>query len=211
TLAVHSVGPELIRIAGQPEVSVGCTVDWISTSYSLRPLRSMSRAAAWLLALSTPIVLHAQLNILTNRYDRQRSGANLLETTLTTANVGVGTFGKLFSYPVDGAVYAQPLYVSGLTIGGVARNVLYVATMNDKLYAFDAASSSPVPLWVRDFTNPPAVTAIPITDIAAANLNIIGNVGIAGTPVIDPQTGTMYFVARTKETDAYVQRLHAVD
>src|SRR5262245_51440173 len=132
-----------------PEMAVGFFVAWISTSRRSRLGRSMARAAAWLLALSTPIVLHAQLNILTNRYDRQRSGANLLETTLTTANVAVSTFGKLYSYPVDGAVYAQPLYVSGLTINGVARNVLYVATMNDKLYAFDADSSSPVPLWVR--------------------------------------------------------------
>ncbi len=108
-------------------------------------------------------------------------------------------------------MYAQPLYVAGVTIDGVARNVLYVATMNDKLYAFDADQPSPTPLWMRDFTRPPSVTAIPITDLVAANLNIIGNVGIQSTPVIDLPTATIYLVVRTKESGAYVQRLHALD
>ncbi len=160
------------------------------TSHRSRGRRSASRAAVCLLAaVVMPIVLHAQLNILTNRYDPQRTGANLTETTLTAANVNVGSFGKLYSYPVDGAVYAQPLYVSGVTIGGTLHNVLYVATMNDKLYAFDADSPSPSPLWVADFTNPPAITPVPITDIASPNLNIVGNVGIHGTPVIDRDCG----------------------
>src|SRR6185437_14057822 len=64
---------------------------------------------------------------------------------------------------------------------------------------------------MRDFTSPPAVTAVPITDIAAPNLNIIGNVGIHSTPVIDQATGTLYLVVRTRESGAYVQRLHALD
>ena len=89
--------------------------------------------------------------------------------------------------------------------------MLYVATMNDKVYAFDADSSSPTPLWMRDFTNPPSVTPVPITDIAAANRNIVGNVGIQSTPVIDAASGTIYLVARTKENGSYVQRLHALD
>ena len=96
-----------------------------------------------------------------------------------------GTFGKLSSYSVDGSVYAQPLYVPGLTIGGTPRNVLFVATMNDKVYAFDADSTSSPPLWIRDFTNPPSVTPVPITDITVPNFNIVGNVGITSTPVID--------------------------
>jgi hypothetical protein len=79
------------------------------------------------------------------------------------------------------------------------------------VYAFDADSASASPLWARDFTSPPSVTAVPITDIVADNLNIVGNVGIHSTPVIDPATGTIYLVARTKESGAYVQRLHALD
>ena len=161
--------------------------------------------------LILPLALDAQINILTNRYDAARSGANLAETTLTPANVNATRFGRLYSYPVDGAVYAQPLYVSGVTIGGTTHNVLYVATMNDTLYAFDADSSSPTALWKTAFANPPASTPVPITDITAANLNIVGNIGIQGTPVIDPATATLYLVARTKESGAYVQRLHAVD
>jgi hypothetical protein len=168
---------------------------------------------AWLCIGATlwPVPVRAQVDILTNRYDPQRTGANLAETILTAENVNVSRFGKLYSYPVDGAVYAQPLYVAGVMIDGIARNVLYVATMNDKLYAFDADLPPAPPLWMRDFTSPPSVTAVPITDLVAPNLNIIGNVGIHSTPVIDRATGTIYLVARTKENGAYKQRLHALD
>jgi hypothetical protein len=169
----------------------------------------LGRLVAALLLISSSA--SAQVDILTNRYDQARTGANLSETALTTANVNVNQFGKLYSYPVDGSVYAQPLYVRGVTINGTPRNVLYVATMNDKVYAFDADSSSPSPLWLRDFTNPPSVTPVPIGDIVAPNLNIVGIVGIQSTPVIDRATGTIYLVARTKEDGAYVQRLHALD
>ena len=93
---------------------------------------------------------HGQINILTNHYDKLRTGANLSETTLQVANVNVSQFGKLYSYPVDGPVQAQPLYVTGVDINGALRNALYVATMNDKVYAFDADRNSP-PLWMRDF------------------------------------------------------------
>src|SRR6185503_9051058 len=104
-------------------------------------------------------------------------------------NVNASRFGRLYSLPVDGAVYAQPLYVSGVTVAGAVRDVLYVATMNDKLYAFDATSGSLSPLWTRDFTSPPTRTPVPIADIVAPDQNIVGNVGIQGTPVIDPAAG----------------------
>jgi hypothetical protein len=164
-----------------------------------------------LLCCLFPRLAIAQIDILTNRYDQARTGANLLETMLTTANVNGRQFGKLFAYPVDGSVYAQPLYVSGVTINGVQKNVLYIVTMNDRVYAFDADSSSPTPLWSRNFTNPPSVTPVPITDIVGSNLNVVGNVGIQSTPVIDRSTNTIYFVARTKENGEYVQRLHALN
>ena len=166
----------------------------------------------WLIAIvALAWPLHAQITISTNRYDGARTGANLSESKLTASNVNVNGFGKLSSYPVDGSVYAQPLYVPGVTIGGTARNVLYIATMHDKVYAFDADSPSATPLWMRDFTSPPSVTPVPITDLVAANKNIVGNVGIQSTPVIDPATGTIYLLARTKENGSYVQRLHALD
>jgi hypothetical protein len=168
-------------------------------------------AAAIVAAFVTTLALQGQVNVLMNRYDPSRTGANLIETALTTAKVNVSQFGRLYSYPVDGAVYAQPLYMRGVTIGGVARNVLFVATMNDKVYAFDADRSSGTPLWAADFTNPPTVTPVPITDIVAPGLNIVGNVGIQSTPVIDSSARTIYLVARTKENGSYVQRLHALD
>ena len=87
--------------------------------------------------------IHAQVDVLTNRYRGSRTGANLAETTLTTANVNVNQFGKLYSYPVNGSVYAQPLYVTNVTVAGVRRNVLYVATMNDKVYAFEPTARHP--------------------------------------------------------------------
>jgi regulation of enolase protein 1 (concanavalin A-like superfamily) len=145
-----------------------------------------------------------------NRYDGARSGANVSETQLLPANVDVSHFGKLYSYPVDGAVYAQPLYLTNVTISGKPHNVLYLATMNDKVYAFDADTPSPAPLWTTDFTRPPSITPVPISDISTGG-NIFNNVGIESTPVIDRTAGLLYLVARTKEGDTYVQRLHALD
>ena len=94
-----------------------------------------------------------QVNILTNRYNQSRTAANLNETVLTTANVNTGTFGKLGRYYVDGVIFAQPLYVSSVTVNGAAHNVLYVATMHDVLYAFDADNIGSLPLWTLDFRN----------------------------------------------------------
>jgi hypothetical protein len=153
----------------------------------------------------------AQVNILTNRYDAARTGANVNESILNASNVNSQQFGKLYTIPVDGAVYAQPLYMSNVQINVGSHNVLYVATMNDNVYAFDADTNNT--LWTRDFTNPSAgVTAVPITNIVGSNsLNIVNNVGVESTPVIDASTATMYLVARTLENGQYVQRLHALN
>src|SRR5215218_9558265 len=100
------------------------------------PSRSHRSLSGWLMAaLLVASSASAQVDILTNRYNGGRTGNNLRETTLTRDNVSVDQFGKLYSYPIDGSVYAQPLYVKGVAINGVTRNVLYVATMNDKVYA----------------------------------------------------------------------------
>lgn len=99
------------------------------------------------------VCLNPQVNVVMNRYDRFTTGANTQETILNSSNVNQSTFGKLYSYYVHGAVYGQPLYVAGLEIPGRGtHNVLYVATMNDKAYAFDADRSGP-PLWARDFAD----------------------------------------------------------
>ena len=181
--------------------------------YDLALIKLMRTLQTATLLLSV-VPLYPQVNVWTHRYNDARTGANLSEIRLNTTNISdPANFGKLFSLPVDGSTQAQPLSVLNVPIPGKGtHDVLYVATMNDKLYAFDATTSAP-PLWVVDFTNPAAgVTAVPIVDLTGSNtLNIVGNVGIAGTPVIDPGTGTMYLVARTKENGAYLQRLHALD
>ena len=89
------------------------------------------------------------VSILTQHNDNGRSGANLNESVLTAANVNVNQFGKLFIRPVDGHIYAQPLYVPGLTIPGKGmHNVVFVATMHNSLYAFDADNpAASAPLW----------------------------------------------------------------
>lgn len=136
---------------------------------------------------------------------QMRSVSNTAEHVLKPANVSPATFGKLYSYYVDGAVYAQPLHV---TVDG--RNMLFVATMNDKVYGFNADYPSP-PVWMRDLTNELAgITPVPVTDITNNNdLNLVGNIGIEGTPVI--AGSAMFLVARTKEFGRYVQRLHKLD
>ena len=173
-----------------------------------------------LLILSPLFPVKAQLNVTTERYDNSRTGANLNETVLTTSNVNSTHFGKVYSYTVSGSVQAQPLYVAGLTIPGQGvHNVLYVVTMNDIVYAFDADSNAVNGgiLWTLNLANSAnQVTPIPIADIVNANnLNIVGNVGIESTPVIDTSSNTMYLVARTKEISGsntnYVARLHALD
>jgi hypothetical protein len=89
-----------------------------------------------------------QVSVTTNHNDNARTGQNLNETTLTTSNVNVSNFGKLFFRTVDGYIFAQPLYVSGLSIGGATRNAVFVATEHNSVYAFDADDPNhPAPLW----------------------------------------------------------------
>src|SRR5712691_1931823 len=105
------------------------------------------KCAPWLsgcllLVLSRPPV-SAQVNVLTYHNDFARTGQNTNETILTPANVNTNTFGKVFSYPVDGQIWGQPLYVSGLAIPGQGtHNVIFVATMHDSVYALDADSNT---------------------------------------------------------------------
>jgi len=148
--------------------------------------------------------------VTTSQYNNARTGAYLDETTLTPQNVNARQFGRAFTLPVDGDVYAQPLYLGGLDIPGKGRhNVLFVATEHDSVYAFDADALAP-PLWQVSFINPRAgVTTL--TDREVRCPFISPEIGITPTPVIDPETGTLYVLARTKEGGRYYQRLHALD
>src|ERR1700692_1992922 len=95
--------------------------------------------------------------VLTQHNDNGRTGQNLSETILTPQNVGANTFGKVFSYSVDGQIFGQPLYVPNLSIPGQGtHNVVYVVTQNDSVYAFDADGLSSTALWQVSFVNPAA-------------------------------------------------------
>lgn len=153
--------------------------------------------------------------VLTSQYDNFRTGSNLHETTLTPENVNPNQFGKIFSRQVDGAIYAQPLYVPGLEIAGKGvHNVLFVATEHDSVYAFDADGNSPQPLWQVNFLNgDKGVTSVPAVNVGCPFIQ--PEIGITSTPVIDPQSGTLYVLARTKEKAGlfgkrHAQRLHGL-
>jgi hypothetical protein len=155
-------------------------------------------------------------SVLTYHNDNLRTGQNVNETILTPANVTSATFGKLFALTVDGQVFAQPLYLPGVTLGTQVHNLLFVATEHDSVYAWDADTSSSTPIWQTSFINPSAgVTPIPCGEAAAGDCaTITPEFGITSTPVIDSSTGTLYVVAGTKEvfsgTTSYVYRLHAL-
>ncbi len=165
------------------------------------------------------VYLTALAGMYTNKNDNTRSGQNLQETVLTPKNVNVKTFGKVFSFPLDQVVTAQPLYVANVNLpsplNGSAgyHNVVYVATENDSVYAFDADGKVlQGPLWQDSFIDPPSVVPVP-----GDCIETIGEWGITPTPVIDPTTNTMYLDVRTMEDHTkgcdgtYVHRLHALD
>ncbi|GCE13220.1 hypothetical protein KTT_30790 [Tengunoibacter tsumagoiensis] len=152
--------------------------------------------------------------VTTYHNDNLRTGQNLRETLLTTSNVNVHSFGRKVVYPVDGKVAAQPLYLPNVPIGGNTHNVVYVATENDSVYAFDSdATQAGAPLWQTSFIHPPTVTPVYASDIFGhGSATVSGDpIGITGTPVIDTTTGTLFVVSMTKEGGAFIQRLHALD
>jgi outer membrane protein assembly factor BamB len=171
-----------------------------------------------LLRLSSTILLcaissYGQVSVLTYHNDLARTGQNLNETSLTPSTVRASEFGQLFSNAVDGQVYAQPLYLPAVNIPGKGvYNIVFVATEHDSVYAFDADGNAAAPLWHVNFTNPTlGITPAPADALQCAA--IAPEIGITGTPVIDPATRTLYVVAMTLEyvADNYVQRLHALD
>lgn len=152
------------------------------------------------------------MSVLTQHNDNTRSGWNDNETALTTSNVNVQKFGKLFTMPVDDQIYAQPLVVGNLTIGGGSHNVAFIATVNNTVYAYDADDGTLY--WQKSFTAPGMrpPTRVDMTGACGGSyVDFSGHMGIVGTPVIDAARSTMYFVARSTTGTSFVQYLHAVD
>ena len=183
------------------------------------------------ITVTTPLPANPK-DVLTERYSNARAGAYNQETDLNLTNVPTQTsttapyFGKKITYTVDGLIYGQPLYVQSLPVtnsNGLitthSNGVVFVATNNNSVYAFDAndnSGSNGGPLWRVNF-NSPGVNATPTqgNDVTSAfglpQSDIQPLIGIVGSPVIDPASGTLYVVARTTEYNSFVHRLHAID
>jgi hypothetical protein len=185
------------------------------------PSRSLAhrllKPVLFLAMLAVPRLPLAQIGVTTQHNDIGRTGQNTNETILTPAVVNAAGFGKLFTQTVDGVIFAQPLYLQNVAIpGNGTHNVVFVATENDSVYAFDADSNGGAngpPLWQANLASPahgaaPGATAVSSNDIAG---NIVPVIGITGTPVIDPAAGILYVVSFTSEGTSYVLRLHALN
>ncbi len=181
-------------------------------------------AADTTITASANVAVTDLAGVFTYHNDAGRTGANAQEYALTAATVTTGTFGKLFSCAVDGAIYAQPLWVANFTINGAKHNVIFVATQHDSLYAFDADANPCSTLWHANLIDPAhggtaGETSVPSSNPGALVGNGFGDitpeVGITGTPVIDATTNTLYVVSKsvipTASPVAFFQRLHAVD
>jgi hypothetical protein len=153
-------------------------------------------------------------DVLTNRYSNSRSGVTSNETRLTIERVSTSTFGKLFARTVDGDLYAQPLIVSNLEIGGIRRNVVYLATSRNYVYAYDADDPlAYLPLWTTNLG-----PAAPRDAIFPGYGNFASEVGVTSTPVIEREGegGTIFLVAKTMDITELGQRvfqykLHALN
>jgi hypothetical protein len=165
--------------------------------------------ALWLLVIAVSGG-HAQTDVLTQHNDNARTGANLRETVLTPVNVNEPHFGMLFKREVDDQLYTQPLVVTGVSVKGGKRDLVYVTTVNNSVYSFDANDPAALaPVWHVNFGTPANVNS---TDFGCLDIN--GQMGIIGTPVIDKERGVLYVVALTKvgkETGpgtGFTQKLH---
>ena len=151
--------------------------------------------------------VRSQVSVLTQHNNGERTGANLHEAILTPSNVSTKQFGMLFRRVVDDQIYGQPLLVTNVPLRGGTHDLVYVTTVNNSVYAFDANDPyATKPFWHVNFGTPPAVY-----DGKYGCTDMNGNMGIIGTPVIDAQERTLYVVAATRVGEAYLQRLHALD
>ncbi len=142
--------------------------------------------------------------VITWGYGNKRNNVNTQEYVLTPTNVHVGTFKKLFSYPVDGFIYGQPLFAPKLTVNGAVHNVVYVATENNSVYAFDADGGGL--LWKTSFGS-----AIPCGNVHGCGVAPV--IGVTATPVIDTTLGNIYVANRqfNSSTGVYSHSLHSLN
>jgi hypothetical protein len=176
-------------------------------------------------SVSNPAITASSIVAVTNlagvytyHNDLERDGANTQEYALTPANVNKTQFGRLFSCRADGAVYAQPLWMANLTVGRATHNVLFVATAHDSLFAYDADANPCATLWQVSLIDGAhggmtGETVVPWASVGSGNGDIQPEVGVIGTPVIDPVAGILYVVSKSVDSTGknFYQRLHAID
>ncbi|NYF79907.1 hypothetical protein [Granulicella arctica] len=173
----------------------------------MRQLSRFIRSAFFFASLLLSFAASAQVDVLTQHNDNARTGANLNETVLTPGSVNPQHFGMLFKRVVDDQLYTQPLVATNVKIGGGWHDVVFVTTVNNSVYAFDANdATATAPFWHVNFGTPAS-----LHDADFGCLDINGNMGIIGTPVINAEKNTLYVVALTKAGGSFVQRLHALD
>ncbi len=205
---------------GNTDVSWAATGGAISSSGSYSP---PSAPGAYTIIASLPHATASATVEVTNfpgtltwRNDNARSGVNSQELALTPETVNPSKFGKLFSCPIDGYAYAQPLYVPNLAIpGNGTHNVIFVATEMDSVFAFDADAKPCVQLWKTSLI-PSGSQAIATPNQIITNTDIVPFVGITGTPVISlsPSTPYLYVVAAIQTNSnnlSFNQLLFALD
>lgn len=165
------------------------------------------------LAVSVVGTACAQVDVLTQHNDNSRTGVNALETVLTPANVNKAQFGRLFKRVVDDQLYTQPLIVTDVSTHGGVHDIVYVTTVSNSVYAFDANDpAASEPLWHVNFGLAPERH-----EAGVDCMDMNGQMGIVGAPVIDKARGVIYVVAETKVAGAtpdgtgYTQRLHELD
>src|SRR6266403_1394818 len=152
------------------------------------------------MAMALPTALAQSVNVLTEHNDIARDGADTNETILTPADVNGSSFGKLFTDSVDAQVYAQPLYVQGLSISGGTHNVVFVCTESNSVYAFDADTGGTT-YWHVNLGTP----------FSPSCGDLLPVVGITGTPVIDLNKNTLYVDGQTVSSGVNSHKLHALD
>ena len=188
------------------------------TSAGVHNVVARSTANTSVTSATSTVAVTDLAGVFTYHNNNSRDGVNTKEYALTTSTVATATFGKLFSCPVDGAVYAQPLWVANVTISSAKHNVLVVATEHDSVYAFDADASPCATLWHANLLDSAhggtsGEVAVPGANLGSGFGDLAPEVGITGTPVIDQSTNTIYVVSKSENTGTatFFQRLHGLD
>ena len=198
----HDLSPDVAKIHSGPPSR--------STNYSTPSAIPTRNLCLTLLIVAIALLSSsvAQLPFPTSRGDNARDGANTHETLLTPANVNQSGFGRLFSVPVDYVVMAQPLYMPNVNIPGQGtHNVIYIVTQADSVYAIDADNGAQ--LWYASMLDG-GITASGNNLPCGTGAGFLQE-GIVSTPVIDPNTNTIFLVAKTVRNNAVRHDLHALD